>query len=228
MSIDTGDMKPPMRTDTTLPVWGTPLGMHIDLASPQLAQGPFAPPRDERPPWNRSRCAQGVVYLGPTPANGGGTRILSGFHHKWDRWLEQTGEGDIAAAMGAWLSAGDLSGDWGEVLPIEGDAGDLVIWDSFLPHGNGSNTSDGARLCEYVNMWPAEGWATQPGHRSSTDDETDRRRRLRMWDERLPGGSYSWPPLELPDARAEACWRPTEPAKLTALGERLLGLRSWD
>ena len=94
-----------------------------------------------------------------------------------------------------------------------------------MPHGNGVNTAQEPRLAQYVNMWPD--WAQQPGHRSSPDKSTDMERRVRMWKERLPGGCYDWPPPEAPDPRAREELRPGEPARLTALGRRLLGADSW-
>jgi ectoine hydroxylase-related dioxygenase (phytanoyl-CoA dioxygenase family) len=59
----------------------------------------------------------------------------------------------------------------GQILDVAGSAGDLVIWDSFLPHGNGLNTNGAGqpRLCQYVNMWPTAGWASQPGQPLRSD-----------------------------------------------------------
>ena len=50
---------------------------------------------------------------------------------------------------------------------------------------------------------------------------------LLQWRERLPGGCYNWPPLEVPDPRAAEDMRPSEPAELTPLGRKLLGLDAW-
>ena len=50
---------------------------------------------------------------------------------------------------------------------------------------------------------------------------------LLQWRERLPGGCYNWPPLEVPDPRAAEEMRPSEPAELTPLGRKLLGLDAW-
>ena len=74
-------------------------------------------------------------------------------------------------------------------------------------------------------MWPD--WAQQPGHRSSPVNATDMERRFRMWKGRLPGCCYDGPPPEAPDPRAREELRPGEPARLTALGRRLLGADSW-
>ena len=58
--------------------------------------------------------------------------------------------------------------------------------------------------------------------------EEERQRRIMMWKERLPGGCYTWPPVVLPDCRAEPQFRPSAPATLTSLGRKLLGLDEWD
>jgi hypothetical protein len=58
--------------------------------------------------------------------------------------------------------------------------------------------------------------------------EEERMRRVKMWRERLPGGCYVWPPIELPDCRAEPRFRPAQPAQLTALGRKLLGIDLWE
>ena len=55
-----------------------------------------------------------------------------------------------------------------EPTAIVGGAGDLIIWNSFIPHGNAANTSDSPRLAQFVTMVPADstgmrGW-TSPGY----------------------------------------------------------------
>ena len=43
-----------------------------------------------------------------------------------------------------------------EPTAIAGSAGDLIIWNSFIPHGNAANTSDSPRLAQFVTMVPAD------------------------------------------------------------------------
>ena len=272
VSIDTADMKPPRRAD--LEGWGAPLRLHMDLDDAFLAAGPLAPPRVSEDGggalWNRARCAQGVLQLAETTADGGGFRCLPGFHRRaqppaplphvwppaegrrwragWEEWQRRfPGQNPNEWLAPEVIEENLASGEWGEILDVGGGPGDLIIWvnaltrlrraccwltrpraagqDSFLPHGNGVNTAQQPRLAQYVNMWPD--WAQQPGHRSSPDKKEDTERRVRMWKERLPGGCYDWPPLEAPDPRAREELRPGEPARLTALGRRLLGADSW-
>ena len=57
--------------------------------------------------------------------------------------------------------------------------------------------------------------------------EEERARRVQMWKERLPQGSYTWPPLSADDPRCAARWRPPSAARLGGLGRRLLGVERW-
>jgi hypothetical protein len=91
-------------------------------------------------------------------------------------------------------------------------AGDLLIWDRLLPHGNGHNLSDRPRLAQYITM-----------HRAREGDEEARARRIRLWRERLcPGG----PPFPGDPRRLEELHGTT--AELSPLGRKLLGLDLWE
>ena len=60
-----------------------------------------------------------------------------------------------------------------EIRTIPGKAGDFLIWDSMLPHGNSRNHSTRPRLAQYITMYRqrrGEG----------------RRYRIKAWQERLP------------------------------------------
>ena len=76
-------------------------------------------------------------------------------------------------------------------------------------------------------LWSADTGRAAGADRTSGDDEVERSRRLRMWRERLPQGSYTWPPLPPDDPRAAAEVRPAQAATLTPLGRKLLGLERW-
>ena len=83
-----------------------------------------------------------------------------------------------------------------------------------------------------LSFWPENVPAAggEPPHiaaESAPPNEEERLRRVMMWRERLPGGCYNWPPLEVPDPRAAEEMRPSEPAELTPLGRKLLGLDAW-
>ena len=42
------------------------------------------------------------------------------------------------------------------VESIAAEAGDMVVWNSYLPHGNGDNHEASCRLTAYCTMFPAE------------------------------------------------------------------------
>lgn len=90
--------------------------------------------------------------------------------------------------------------------------GDLLIFNSRLCHGIRQNVSAGrVRMAQYIAMLPAR-----------EQDEEARDWRVRCWRERLPPQGYS---LHGDPRRLEQTRYAT--ARLTPLGERLLGLASW-
>ena len=153
VSIDTADMKPPRRAD--LEGWGAPLRLHMDLDDAFLAAGPLAPPRVSEDGggalWNRARCAQGVLQLAETTADGGGFRCLPGFHRRaqppaplphlwplaegrrsragWEEWqCRFPGQNPNEWLAPEVIEENLASGEWGEILDVGGGPGDLIIW----------------------------------------------------------------------------------------------------
>jgi hypothetical protein len=99
-----------------------------------------------------------------------------------------------------------------EIVGIEMEAGDLLIFNSLLPHGVRPNRSENqVRMAQYISMYPAEA--------SNTADRTERIRLWRQLDhpkrDAFPGDPRQW---EKKNAKTAA---------LTALGEKLLGSATW-
>jgi len=90
-------------------------------------------------------ATQGLLYLADTPAEQGALTVVPGFQHKLKTWLQTLPENSDPNAM-------DLHA-LGPV-PIAGEAGDLVIWHHFLPHGSRPNLGTRPRLVQYINMNP--------------------------------------------------------------------------
>jgi hypothetical protein len=89
---------------------------------------------------------QGILYLTETSADQGAFRCVPGFHRRIDGWLK-------ALPRGANPSVQDL-----EALgpqPVAGQAGDLIIWSSALPHGPGPNVAQRPRIVHYLTMYPS-------------------------------------------------------------------------
>ncbi len=190
VSLDRANMKPPARADR--PEWGHTGMVHWDVDTSQ-APIPLG--------------VQGVLYLTDTAENQGGFQCVPGFHNIFDGWVKtQPPDRDVRFPA--------LDGL--EVKSVAGFAGDLLIWDQMLPHGNGHNTSDKPRLAQYITMRSAE----------ETDEEL-RQMRIEAWQERRPvaksaSEGYSWPT----DPRDRE-HKTQSPAVLTDLGRKLLGADAW-
>jgi hypothetical protein len=141
---------------------------------------------------------QGVLYLDDTPLDGGGFRCVPSIYRELHEWIPRQ-----AASEDPRRPA--LNGR--RVTRVAGGAGDLVIWSSALPHGSGINTSPHPRVAQYLGM-DAEG------------SDAERRERVANWrDKRAPEWWRGWPGQKDPE--------PGEPAHLTPLGRKLLGLDRW-
>jgi len=94
---------------------------------------------------------QGILYLADVDANQGAFVCVPGFHRTIEAWLQ-----DLPA--GSDPRKEDLSH---LAVPIDGRAGDLVIWHHALPHGSSPNRAALPRIVQYVNMRPSF-WGYDP------------------------------------------------------------------
>lgn len=146
---------------------------------------------------------QGVLSLMPQIKETGGFQCVPYLFEHFDKW--KATQPDDRDPMHP-----DMTGLSRE--NIEMDPGDLLLFNSLLAHGVRPNHSGNrARMAQYVSMHPAE-----PGNHVERDE------RVRLWRERdhpkrdaFPGDPRKW---EKNNA---------EVAKLTDLGEKLLGLIPW-
>jgi hypothetical protein len=174
------------------------------------------PARDDRPEWGHQGMihwdmdttkrpiqfgVQGVLYLTDTAENQGGFQCVPGFNNTFEEWVKTQPEDRNPHQP----DLADL-----QVKSIAGKAGDLLIWHKLLAHGNGHNTSDKPRLAQYITMSPAP-----------KDNEEARQGRIKAWQERRP--MSNWPG----DSRDWEHER-QEPAVLTELGRKLLGVDLWE
>lgn len=176
VSIDRGKVTPPVGD-------GGPLQrgfIHWDINS-------LAPP-DPIP-------LQGLIALADTRPGQGGFQCVPGFPARFAQWAA-TQPPDRHPYLP------DLTGL--EVVSVPMEAGDLLIWNALLPHGNEENRSHAPRLVQFIRMYPCRLY-----------DEAVREKRLAMWREKLPRDPGLTSALDWPDPM------------LSELGERLLGLRSW-
>ena len=189
VSLDRGAFRPPQREDQ--PRYRSSLVAHWDLPVETMDTLPFG--------------VQGVLALVDTPTEVGGFTCVPGFHKIAADWVKsRPGQGSAVPDLSV-LPSGY------EMVPVPMAAGDLLIWNRLLLHGNGHNVSDRPRMAQYITMFPApEG------------DEWERRRheRVALWRERRASAGFPGDPRG---------WERTHvaTAELTTLGRRLLGLEIW-
>ena len=187
-------------------LWGTDrLGVSLDSCR-------FTPPWQpgfaelygihwDHNPWDaEKRMYQGVLALIDTAADQGGFRCVPSLYHDRAAWSREP----IISRNGHELWMANVEGR--EIVHVPARAGDLIVWDSRLPHGNSTNRSSKPRIAFYVQMFPADGALRQ------AQFESWRTGRCVPWWRNRPG--YD---------RIE----PWPPATLTKLGRRLLGLDEW-
>jgi hypothetical protein len=188
VSIDRANMKPPARPEH--PGWGDVGFLHWDI--------------DPRQPPDHPPSVQGVLALTDTPPHQGGFHCAPEIYRVLDDWLVQKDPALDRRAADGGPKGPDLNGI--EAQPVAMSAGDLLIWNSRLPHGNSPNHGERPRLAQYIRMSP-------------TGSEDDRRARVSDFEcRRAPAAFFpsgSWPPEAGPKPR------------LGHLGRLLLGIDSW-
>jgi hypothetical protein len=184
----------------------------------------FKPPaRPDRPPYDTTGfihwdadinrypdipfSLQGVLALEDTDADMGGFQCVPELYRDLQGFLDGlSGDGPIPSVP-----------DIGEhpIVKVPLRAGEIAIWKNTLLHGNGRNVSTRPRLAQYVSMNrpPADG----------PRREESRSRRVSSHARAEAPGRPSFPgdPRRIEEERAQ-------PAVLTPLGDRLLGLKPWD
>ena len=187
VSLDRVNLKPP--ADPAHAAYDNRGFMHWDTDITRYPELPFG--------------VQGVLALTDTDATMGGFQCMPDLYRDLQRWLS------ARRATGADPRRPDV--DAYPVVRPELRAGDLLIWTTLLPHGNGHNVSRQPRLAQYISMGLAR-W----------EDEPARRQRVRCWEESLPPPADPFPgdPRQIEQRRGRR-------AVLTALGRRLLGLERW-
>ena len=197
--------------DAFVDVWGTEeLWVTIDRANLNFP----LPPESEKKgfihwdydPEIRPQNVQGVLALADqTDENMGGFQCIPWLYRNYDTWkLTQPEDRDRFQP--------DISDLEEEIVKVGMEAGDLLIFNSTEPHGIRPNRSvDKVRVAQYISMMPAE-----------PDNEQLRRWRIESWKHRIAPEGFAFPgdPRNWEQEKYDT-------AKLTVLGEKLLGLRDW-
>lgn len=143
----------------------------------------------------------GVLYLTDVGMEDGAFRGVPGIFRDLDGWLTRHPDADLS---------GDTTIDLEShpIVPVCAKAGDMVVFNSRLPHGNAANRGSHPRLVQYVSMFPAGFW----GERREDHAE--------LYLTGMPNPTYRWKPgWDTP--------APSPPAQLTPLGRKLAGLDPW-
>ncbi len=145
---------------------------------------------------------QGVLALTDTDDRMGGFQCVPDLYRSLAEWIARQ-QADRHPRKP------ELTGYTIERIPMR--AGDLVIWSTLMPHGNGHNVSDLPRLAQYISMFQATEY-----------DDAARAVRINCWRNHLPppGAAFPGDPRKLEEQNP--------PAELTPLGRQLLGLDRWE
>jgi hypothetical protein len=197
----------PQIHDAFAALYGTPkLWVSIDRAS-------FKPPsrglsqtyRPEPIHWDgdprrTTLSIQGLVYLTDTSPDQGGFCCVPALFRQLDDWLQRHPAPEM-------LRRPDVSG-----FPVErigGPVGSLVLWNRRMPHSSAENQGDAPRWVQYVAMEP-EG------------DAAARAQLTTMYREKRPP---EWAVRQ--QIVEQQIPEPGDPATLSPLGRKLVGLTPW-
>ena len=158
-------------------------------------------------PETKPQNVQGVIALSDqTDVNMGGFQCIPWLYQNYERWkLTQPQDRNRFQP--------DITGLEDKIEKVALEAGDLLIFNSLLAHGIRPNRSKGkVRIAHYISMMPAE-----------EDNESLKKWRIHSWKNRIAPEGYAFPG----DPRN---WEQTKykTAKLSPLGEKLLGLTPWN
>jgi ectoine hydroxylase-related dioxygenase (phytanoyl-CoA dioxygenase family) len=157
-------------------------------------------------PETRPQNVQGVLALtDQTDTNMGGFQCIPYLYQNYDTWkLTQPDNRDRFQP--------DITGLEDEIVKVKMEIGDLLIFNSCLAHGIRLNQSkDKVRIAQYISMMPAQ------------EENTHLREwRINSWRNRVAPKGYAFPgdPRNFEQLRYPK-------ARLSKLGEKLLGLKPW-
>ena len=197
--------------DSFVDVWGTDkLWTTIDRANLNF---PIRPGFEYKgfihwdyDPDTKPQNVQGVLALADqTDLEMGGFQCIPWLYKNYDTWkLSQPEDRNKFQP--------DISGLEDEIVKVSLEAGDLLIFNSTLPHGiRPNNSKDKVRIAQYISMMPAQ------------EDDTDLVNwRINSWKNRIAPEGYAFPgdPRNWEQEKYQT-------AKLSKLGKKILGLEKW-
>ena len=157
-------------------------------------------------PETKPQNIQGVIALSDqTDENMGGFQCIPWLYRNFDTWkLTQPSDRNKFQP--------DIEGLEDKIVKVSLEAGDLLIFNSSQPHGiRPNNSKDKVRIAQYISMMPAQ------------ENDIDLVEwRINSWKNRVAPLGYAFPgdPRKWEQEKYET-------AKLTKLGEKILGLEKW-
>ena len=157
-------------------------------------------------PDTKPQNVQGVLALGDqTDQEMGGFQCIPWLYKNYDTWkLTQPEDRNKFQP--------DISNLEDKIVKVSLEAGDLLIFNSTQPHGiRPNNSKDKVRIAQYISMMPAQ-----------EDDTNLVNWRINSWKKRIAPEGYAFPgdPRKWEQEKYET-------AKLSKLGEKILGLEKW-
>lgn len=197
--------------DAFVDIWGTEkLWVTIDRANLNFPLRPGFEYKGfihwDYDPETKPQNVQGVLALADQmDENMGGFQCIPELFRTYDTW-KLTQPADRNRFMP------DITGFEDKLVKVKLEAGDLLIFNSSLPHGiRANNSTDKVRIAQYISMMPAE-----------EDNEALKAWRIRSWRDRIAPEGYAFPG----DPRN---WEQTkyDKAVLNELGKKILGLERY-
>tara|TARA_B100000614_G_C14562721_1_gene497765 strand:- start:742 stop:1692 length:951 start_codon:yes stop_codon:yes gene_type:complete len=157
-------------------------------------------------PDTKPQNVQGVLALADqTDQEMGGFQCIPWLYKNYDTWKLSQPEGRNKFQP-------DISGLEDKIVKVSLEAGDLLIFNSTLPHGiRPNNSKDKVRIAQYISMMPAQ-----------EDDINLVNWRINSWKNRIAPEGYAFPgdPRNWEQEKYQT-------ANLSKLGEKILGLEKW-
>ena len=157
-------------------------------------------------PDTKPQNVQGVLALSDqTDQEMGGFQCIPWLYKNYDTWkLSQPEDRNKFQP--------DISNLENKIVKVSLEAGDLLIFNSTQPHGiRPNNSKDKVRIAQYISMMPAQ-----------EDDTNLVNWRINSWKKRIAPEGYAFPgdPRNWEQEKYKT-------AKLSKLGEKILGLEKW-
>lgn len=197
--------------DAFVDIWGTEkLWVTIDRGNLNFPLQPGKPGKGfihwDYDPEENPVNVQGVLALSDqTDKDMGGFQCIPWLYRHYDEWKKSQPK-DRNRFMP------DIAGLEDKIEKVSMKAGDLLIFNSLLPHGIRPNKSkEKVRIAQYISMMPAD-----------EDNTSLREWRINSWEQRIPPVGYAFPG----DPRK---WEQIKynRAELDELGRKLLGIDKW-